>query len=100
MAGACQCSCGKPSIGAEICEHAVAHIKAAGLNVQDFIPVPNWFAQYKVLRIKRARFFDLYHGQKEGPHSSFARSKLKPLMVDVRDTDLKHYPNNAHQFEC
>ena len=33
----CQCSCRKPEISAEICEHVVAHIKAVGLNVEDFI---------------------------------------------------------------
>jgi hypothetical protein len=64
--GGCHCSCEKPEISTEICEHVMAHIKAAGLNVEDFIPVYQtatyWSNQYEVLRIERARFLDLYHG--------------------------------------
>ena len=90
-------------ISAEICKHNVAHIKAAGLNVQDFIPeyqtAMYWSNQYEVLRIEHARFPDLYHGQKEHPHLLLVQSKLKPPMVDVHDMALKHFSKNAHQFE-
>ena len=83
-------------------DYVVAHIKAVGLNVQDFVPeyqtATYWARQYEVLRINRAKYPDLYHGQKERPHSSLVRSKLKPPMVDVRDTALNYLSNNAYQF--
>jgi hypothetical protein len=41
---------------------------------------------------------DLYHVPKERLNLSLVRSKLKPPMVDVRDTALKYFSNNAHQF--
>jgi hypothetical protein len=100
--GSCQCTCGKPEISAEICEHVVSHIKAAGLNVEDFIPqyqtADYWSAKYEALRRDRASFPDLYYGRKERPSSLLEQSKLKPPMVDVRDTILTHFPNIVHQF--
>ena len=85
-----------------MCEHVVAHVKKAGLNVQDFVPqyqtASAWTNQYEVLRIEQKRFPDLYQGRKERPNDLLARSKLKPPMVDVRNTDLKHYFNNTREF--
>ena len=86
----------------EICEHVVVHIKAAGLNVQDFIPeyqtAMYWSNQYEVLRIERTQSHNFYHVRKERPSLLLMQSKLKPPMVDLRDTILKHFPNIAHQF--
>ena len=98
----CQCSCGKPEISADICEHVVSHIKAAGLNVEDFIPIYQtadyWSGQYEALRCDRASFPSLYHGRRERPSSLLDKSTLKPPMVDVHDTISKHFSNIAHPF--
>jgi len=98
----CGCSCKKPEVSSEICEHVVSHVKKAGLNVEDFIPIYQtalyWSGQYEALRIDRARFPNLYHGRRERPSSLLEMSTLKPPMVDVRDTILTHFPNIVHQF--
>ena len=96
----CGCSCRKPEVSSEICEHVVSHVKKAGLNVEDFIPIYQtalyWSGQYEALRIDRARYPALYHGHRECPSSLLNKSTLKPPMVDVRDTISKHFSNIAH----
>ena len=98
----CECSCGKPEVSSEICEHVVSHIKAAGLNVENVIPIYQtaqyWSGQYETLRINHVSFPALYHGHREHPSLLLKMSKLKPLMVDVHDTILTHFPNIVHQF--